>query len=227
MLAQASACVCPNRKRPLPAVRLTLLSSAKLTGNAGPSLPKHPSHWCRFFIGFRWSKRVSLSAGSGRFLPERHRRTPAPARVRTRITREDDACTRVPGFVIQYGLMHQMLPYVSMTKTAFGAETGKGRSANCPSPDAFFQNTDGTALGVHPPTHSLAFDQVPLRLGIISDYVCDQRTGSGSVDDGTVAHRCGVLARRSVCWREALLRAYYAFRLWRNGSGRNEPIPQD
>jgi hypothetical protein len=45
-------------------------------------------------------------------------------RVRTKTTRGDDACTRVPGFVIQYELMHRMLRKHRMTNPAFGGDAG-------------------------------------------------------------------------------------------------------
>jgi hypothetical protein len=78
LLAQASACAYPDGKRPLPAGRLNLLPITRFTCHAGSSLRKHPFHRCWSFTLFRWLKRASLPAGSGRFLPERHRRTPAP-----------------------------------------------------------------------------------------------------------------------------------------------------
>ncbi len=49
--------------------------------------------------------------------------------------------------------------------------------------------------------------------------VCDYRTGVGGTDSSVlVLSRIALhgLARRSACWREALLRARYYFRLWRN-----------
>jgi hypothetical protein len=67
LLAQASACAFSDGKRPLPAVRLTSLPITRLNCHAGPSLRKPPSHGCWFLTLSRWSKRVSLSAGSGRF----------------------------------------------------------------------------------------------------------------------------------------------------------------
>jgi hypothetical protein len=64
-LAQASACVYPNGKRPLPAVRLICFPAYLLTCYAGPSLPMQPSHSCRSCVSLRLPVRVSLTAGSG------------------------------------------------------------------------------------------------------------------------------------------------------------------